>query len=107
MWSGGSRAAKRIYYLGWQGVLSQCVSAVSHLALSLRRLEQSLLGATRERLSSLILALAISNVIDVLSYGESTRETRRVSGVGVGSALQLKWRAYALERNAIKNSNFS
>lgn len=35
MRSGGSHTAKRIYYLGWQGVLSQRVSAVSHLALSL------------------------------------------------------------------------
>lgn len=34
MRSGGSHTAKRIYYPGWQGVLSQCVSAVSHLALS-------------------------------------------------------------------------
>lgn len=38
MRSGGSRTAKRIYYLGLQGVLSQCVSAVSHLALSVSRI---------------------------------------------------------------------
>ena len=68
MRSGGSRTAKRIYYLGWRGTLSKCVSAVSHLALC-ASVEQSLLDAEREQLSTCISAAAISNVPDI-SYSE-------------------------------------
>lgn len=59
---GWSHTAKRIYYLGRRGALSQSVSTVSHLALSVS-VEQSLLCAMREQLSSFILVAARSNAI--------------------------------------------
>lgn len=59
---GWSHTAKRIYYLGRRVALSQSVSTVSHLALSVS-VEQSLLCAMREQLSSFILVAARSNAI--------------------------------------------